>query len=168
MRELNNKYTNKNNDKKTSVKERLRRFISQVKSLKGDPRYIAKGMAIGVFVGVTPTIPFHTVTALFLSFILNGSKLAAAAGAWVCNPLTLPFFYYGSYKVGTYLFGLSEPFDPTYVTLTKLIKMGAGLTLAMIMGGVIIGFPISIITYFITLKIFTKIRGRQKGNRNIK
>jgi uncharacterized protein (DUF2062 family) len=167
MHGINKKYTNKYNDKKSSVKEKLERFITQTKSLKGDPHYIAKGMAIGVFISVTPTIPFHTVTAIFLSFILKGSKLAAATGVWACNPLTLPFFYYGSYKVGTYLFGLSAPFDPSYENLTELVKIGVELTLAMITGGVIIGIPIGMIAYFITLKIFIGIRARQKGDRNI-
>ena len=144
--------------KKSPVKARLQQFITQIKSLQEDPHYIAKGMAIGVFVGVTPTIPFHTVIAIFLSFILKGSKLAAATGVWACNPITFPLFYYGSYKVGTYLFGLSTPFDPSYETLTELFKTGVELTLAMISGGVIIGIPIGVVAYIITLKIFTRIR----------
>ncbi len=165
MEEIKNIST-KTMTKKSPVKAKLQQFITQIKSLQGDPHYIAKGMAIGVFVGVTPTVPFHTVTAIFLSFILKGSKLAAATGVWACNPLTLPFFYYGSYKVGTYLFGLSAPFDPSYETLTELFKIGAELTLAMITGGVIIGIPIGVVAYIITLKIFTRIRSRQQGDRN--
>ena len=31
--------------------------------LKGDPRSLALGTAIGVFVGLTPTIPLHTIAA---------------------------------------------------------------------------------------------------------
>ena len=45
-------------------KYNLREIVKRVKKLEGDPHYIAMGMAIGVFVGTTPTMPFHTVIAV--------------------------------------------------------------------------------------------------------
>ena len=42
----------------STVKRRCHRFYLSFLCLKGDPRKIAMGMAIGVFIGVTPTIPF--------------------------------------------------------------------------------------------------------------
>ncbi len=42
------------------LKNKTIEFYHKFISLKGDPRKISMGMAIGVFVGVTPTIPFHT------------------------------------------------------------------------------------------------------------
>ena len=42
------------------LKRRFRIFYERFISLKGDPSQIAAGLAIGVFVGVTPTIPLHT------------------------------------------------------------------------------------------------------------
>ncbi|MBW1961532.1 MAG: DUF2062 domain-containing protein, partial [Deltaproteobacteria bacterium] len=110
----------------------------------------------------TPTIPFHTALALFLSFIFKASKPAAALGVWVCNPLTLPLFYYSSYKFGTYLFGISEPLVPGYGSILELLKLGTGLTLAMVSGGVLIGIPTGVFVYIITLNIFKKIRAYKK------
>ena len=78
--------------KKKTLKEISRRSLARIKELNGDPHYVALGMAIGVFVGVTPTIPFHTALALGLSFIFRGSKAAAAIGVWFSNPITIPFF----------------------------------------------------------------------------
>jgi uncharacterized protein (DUF2062 family) len=40
-------------------KERGKAFYLRIKSLQGDPRYVAVGMAVGVFVAFTPTIPFQ-------------------------------------------------------------------------------------------------------------
>ena len=78
-------------------------FVERFKKLQGEPPYIAMGMAVGVFVSITPTIPFHTVIAIALAFILRGSKPAAAIGVWFCNPVTLPLFYLASYKTGMFL-----------------------------------------------------------------
>ena len=49
----------------------IREFIQRAKTLQGDPHYIAMGMAVGVFVSLTPTVPFHTVIAIFLAFIFS-------------------------------------------------------------------------------------------------
>jgi uncharacterized protein (DUF2062 family) len=46
--------------------KRLRIYYDRFISLKGEPASIAAGFAIGVFVGVTPTIPFHTAMIVFL------------------------------------------------------------------------------------------------------
>jgi uncharacterized protein (DUF2062 family) len=144
------------------LKRRLCEFIDKAKKLQGDPHYIAMGMAIGVFVAITPTIPFHTVIALALAFMLRGSKPAAVIGVWVSNPITIPFFYLYSYKVGKFLLGNKMPFDPKYESISELVKLGMDVTVAMIIGGVILGIPPGIAAYFITRKIFTTIRARKQ------
>ncbi len=146
-------------------KYNIREFFERVKKLHGDPHYIAMGMAIGVFVGITPTMPFHTVIAVLLAFILRGSKAAAALGVWFCNPLTAPFFYLGSYKAGMFIFGNSAPFDIKYESVLELIKLGMDVTMAMIAGGIILGILPGIGAYFITRKIITRIQSRKTAGR---
>ena len=57
-------------------------LITQIKELQGDPQYLSRGMAIGIFVGFTPTIPFHTILAVMLAIFFRGSKSAAAIPAY--------------------------------------------------------------------------------------
>ncbi len=66
------------------------------------PHTIALGLAAGVFVGfaAAPAIGSHMVLALALAFVLRGNKLAAVAGAWVSNPLTLAPIVVGGYELG--------------------------------------------------------------------
>ena len=142
-------------------KYNLREFVERVKTLQGDPHYIAVGMAIGVFIGITPTLPFHTVIAVALAFIFRGSKVAAALGVWFCNPITAPIFYLGSYKTGMFILGHSAPFDIKYESILELVKLGMDVTIAMIIGGVILGILPGIAAYFITRKIITTIRSRR-------
>jgi uncharacterized protein (DUF2062 family) len=40
-------------------KKRVEAYCRRIKSLQGDPHYVAVGMAAGVLVVFTPTIPFH-------------------------------------------------------------------------------------------------------------
>jgi len=146
-------------------KYNLRKVVKRIKKLEGPPHYIAMGMAIGIFVGITPTMPFHTVIAVALAFILRGSKVVAALGVWFGNPISAPFFYLGSYKTGMFIFGNSAPFDVKYESILELLKLGMDVTMAMIVGGVILGILPGIAAYFITRKIMTTIRSRKTAER---
>jgi len=146
-----------------NYREKIRQLIIRFKELNGDPHYVALGMAIGVFISVTPTIPFHTVLAIFLAFILRGSKAAAAIGVWFSNPLTIPFFYKGSYDLGMSILGNSAPFGTEYESILELLKLGANVTIAMVTGGIILGVLPGIAAYFITRKIFIRLRLRKKA-----
>jgi len=146
-----------------NLREKIQHLITRFKQLNGDPHYVALGMAIGVFISVTPTIPFHTVIALALAFILRGSKAAAAIGVWFSNPVTIPLFYKGSYDLGISVLGNSAPFSTEYESILELLKLGADVTIAMITGGIILGILPSIAAYFITRRIFIKVRLRKKS-----
>ncbi len=77
--------------------------------LQEDPRKLAWGMALGVFIGVTPTIPFHLVAALFLAALLGVSPVTAFIGIQVGNPLTVVPIYLSAYKVGQFLLYRGRP-----------------------------------------------------------
>ena len=85
-----------------SVGRWIRYWYLRIVRIKASPHTVARGMAVGVFVGCLPVIPFQTVIALALAVVLRCNKLAAALGTWVSNPLNVPFFYYGLYKVGIF------------------------------------------------------------------
>lgn len=142
-------------------KRRLKSLYLKIKSLKGDPHYVALGMAVGVFVAVTPTIPFHTVIALVLAFALKASKPAAVIGVWFSNPITIPPLYYGSYKVGMLLLDRNFLPDPGVLSLQEMLKHGLDITFAMILGGALLGILPAIGAYFLTRQFFRKLRARR-------
>jgi len=126
-------------------------------------------VAVGVFVGITPTIPFHTVLAFILALFLRGSKPAAVIGAWVANPLTIPLFYAGSYKAGSFLFlrSVSErtdvrsivillqqplPFLDKVSGVNEFFFNNVDVAWKILAGGVILGIIPAVLSYAITLK----------------
>ena len=142
-----------------SPKENIERVITRLKQLQGDPHNIAMGMGLGIFVCATPTFPFQTFLAIALAFIFRGSKAAAIIGSWLAAPV-IPFFYIGSYKLGTFLLGYSIPTALDSLSISKLMDMGWSVAFAMITGGAIIGLFPGIAGYLITYIIFKKIRSR--------
>ena len=163
MTQLPEEITKTSRPPRLSVKRKIKDFVFQAKHLQGDPHYVATGMAIGVFIGVTPTIPLHTVLAVALAFVFKCSKPAAIIGVWVGNPITIPFFYIGSYYLGTFLFNISTPFNPDHISIHQLMQLGLEITVAMNIGGVLLGIPFGVAAYFITLKAFKSIREKTEN-----
>ena len=61
---------------------------------------LAGGVALGLFVGLTPTIPFHMVLAALGAVYFRVYLPAALAACWVSNPLTIMPLYTTAWKVG--------------------------------------------------------------------
>jgi hypothetical protein len=149
-----------------NINRTIRYSVLRIKRLNGDPHYVATGMAIGVFVGITPTIPFHTGIALVLAFLLKVSKVAAVLGVWCSNPFTIPFFYYWSYKIGISVMGTTN----TYSTIKQgsfldLWRAGHDIALTMLLGGVILGILPAILTYVVTLRMMILKKNRKQKRR---
>lgn len=156
---------NRDRSADTGWRFRLRRYASKVLASNDDPHFIAMGVAAGVFVGCTPTIPFHTILAVALAFALQGSKAAAALGVWVCNPFTLPFLYVGSYTIGDWLLGASLPFQYKYEWIPELLKIGIDKTLVMVTGGVVLGVIPGVAAYFISRWVAAAIIKKRRSAR---
>jgi uncharacterized protein len=120
--------------------------------LKGSREEIARGLAIGVFMGFTPTLGIQTISAIFVAAIFKGNKFLAALGAGITNPLTIPFFYAGTYKIGSAVLG--NPLDFSFLshpTFQDFWSIGNDLFLALWVGGLIVGIPSGIVFYFLGL-----------------
>ena len=142
------------------MKHTIKNWLAECKKLSGDPRYIGRGMAIGIFVSMTPFFPFHTAIALAMSVLLRGSKRAAAVGVWLSNPLTIPFCYFLIYKIGMVLLGQNSAYNPEWKTFSDILHMGVEMVYAMIIGGVVLGTIFGIPAYYVTKKIFKRIQAR--------
>jgi uncharacterized protein (DUF2062 family) len=142
------------------MKHTIKNWLAECRKLSGDPRYIGRGMAIGVFVSMTPFFPFHTAIAVTMSVFLRGSKRAAAVAVWLSNPLTIPICYFIIYKLGITILGTESIYDPEWKNFTDLLKMGVDIVYAMIVGGFVLGTALGIPTYYATKKIFQRMQRR--------
>ena len=130
--------------------------------LQEDPRRLAWGMALGVFIGITPTIPFHTVVVLSLAALLRVSPVAAFIGIQIGNPLTVVPIYIACYKVGQFLLYRGQPlvFPETFSFKAWIDVLWQG-GVALQVGGVILAIPPAIVSYFLTLWFVQRYRRRK-------
>ena len=145
-----------------NLKRTIRYQWIKFKRLQGDPRKLAWGMALGVFVGVTPTVPFHTVVVLALAPVLGISPVTAYIGIWIMNPVTIAPLYLLAYKVGQFLIFQGEPLRmPATFTLESTLHLLWRGGVALQVGGVIIAIPPAIVSYFLTIWAVQRYRQRK-------
>ena len=148
------------------AKRSFRLLYLRLMRLKGEPKEVAGGMAIGVFVGMTPTVPLHTVLAVLIALILKRSKLAAALGVWVANPFMLPFIYFLDYKVGQLLTGADAPsLAISNFSIANLVDLGWSISFPLFFGGVITGILCAIPSYYITKRLILLYQARRRQRR---
>ncbi|XCN71469.1 MAG: DUF2062 domain-containing protein [Candidatus Electrothrix aestuarii] len=151
-----------------------RYYLLQIRRLKGDPIYLAKGFAFGVFMGVLPLVPIQTILIIPLSITFRVSTLAAIiAGTMVSNPLTFMPQYYITWKLGNAVLPgriswehlqqvlLAVQNDGLLDGLATFSHLGLRTIAVLLTGGTIIGIPAGIISYFFALKFFRTLQAHR-------
>lgn len=158
-----------------NLQRTIRYYFLKFIRLRGNPRSLALGTAIGIFIGISPTIPFHTVGIIGVTILLRSSTIAGLlAGIAVCNPLTMVPQYYLCWYTGNFIFPgrLSwERINDLLITVTTESFMDAmkvlgslsfDAVLVMLTGGLIIGIPAAVIGYFLSLRFFIRIQEKRR------
>jgi uncharacterized protein (DUF2062 family) len=161
----------RNGRKGKKFRRSLKYFYLRFIRLRGHPHELALGMALGIFAGSMPILPFQTALAIFLALLFRGSKLAAALGTWISNPLNWYFLYFYSYKIGAGILRLpstSKVFHSimlsihqrgdAWIIFEKMAGAGGGFMAAFLVGGLVLGLFFSLPSYFIFLKFFSYLR----------
>jgi uncharacterized protein (DUF2062 family) len=151
---------------KESISRRLRYIYLRLIRLRGSPHELALGMAFGIFTGMLPIIPLHTVVAVALALAFRASKITAAAGVWICNPVTIYPVYCYAYNFGSFILGFdrnAKTLSPIIETIrneeflhmiTAILSTGGKVAAAFLMGGFTLGIIWAIPSYFIFLYLF--------------
>jgi hypothetical protein len=154
-----------------NLKRRLKYYFLKFIRIKGEPGELALGLACGFFAGMLPVIPFHTVLAVALAIVLKSSKITAAIGVWISNPLNWYFLYLANYKIGAWILGHPAGHHPIaaiikaihqneagMVVFHKLINAGGLIVANFMLGGVLMGVVAAVPSYFIFLRFFKWVR----------
>jgi len=153
------------------LKRRIKYYCLRFVRLKGEPHELALGMSFGIFSGMLPTIPFHMALSVAVAIFFKGSKITAALGTWVSNPLDWAVLYYLNYKIGAVILGISGDNNVIssimeairqggegFAVAEKILGASSTIIAAFLIGGLIMGVVAAVPSYFIFLKLFRVIR----------
>lgn len=153
----------------------IKYYFFKFKRLQGSPHALAGGTAIGVLVGLTPTIPFHTLLIILGTLLTRTSTLAAIIVSWlVCNPFTYLPIYYLSAVIGNRLtpyelnlenvrnaLELVIAGDGFQNTLTILVESGYEALVVMSVGGLCLALPFALVSYYLALIFFVQMQKKR-------
>lgn len=133
-----------------SIRRWWRYYYLRLLRIRGRPEEIARGLAVGVFVGLTPFLGLHTVLSLLLASMFKANQVAAVAATWVGNPLTLPVIYLAEFKLGQAIVGSEQVVALTISgSWQGAASIGMNILLATILGSLVLGLMVSLATYFL-------------------
>ncbi len=136
----------------SKIRYRVRWAFNSLIRLRGSPEAIAWGLALGLFIGMSPTVGFQMMIAVPLATALRGNPAAAAAGVWLTNPFTIPFLYGLNYWIGAKILGyhIQETFGGN-LTFEMLLQSGNHVWWSLVLGGIITGGICAAVAYYPTL-----------------
>lgn len=143
------------------IREKLREAIAA----ESDERSLAGGFAVGVFFSFTPLVSLHMVLALIVSVLLRLNKMTTMAGAWVNNPYTMPFVFYGCFRLGERILGMRVPPPPfESYTLETILKAAVPYAAPLFLGTTIVGIAAAGLGYLVVYRIAVRVKSaRRKG-----
>lgn len=139
-------------------KEKLREILA----VKEPPRKVAAAFAIGIFVGMSPLLGFHTLLGIFLAWQLKLNKLVTLVGVYVTNPWTIvPIYTFGTW-VGTKILGVEgiiPAMNWSHMTLKILLDDFKHLLIPFIVGSMVTGTVAALLGYFLIYGAIKRNRG---------
>lgn len=165
--------------KKFEPQRTAKYYYLRLLRLKGDPQSLARGVAIGTFIGITPTIPFHTMLIIAATVFIRSSAIAGLlVSVLVSNPLTFFFQYYFSWKIGSWLLRSDFCWEKIERTMKILLsdagfqasvealgRLSQDAILVMLVGGTILALPFTFAAYFLSMQFFTAVQKKRQAKK---
>lgn len=148
------------------IRERIRGILG----FKDSPDRLALAFAVGVFIAFTPTVGIHTVSAIFLAWVLRINRVVTFAGTLVSNPYTvIPIYgiclWFGSKILGQRI-GLN--IDWKNQSLWDLWGGIKPLLLPLFLGATILGIGAAIVSYFTLYYLIQRYRKSVKDRNKVR
>lgn len=148
----------------------LRRAYERFIRIRGNPKAITFGLALGIFIGISPLVGFQLISAVLIAALLRWNKIAAAMGTLISNPIATPFIYTFAYYVGSVVMGTTTE-NPMVIpreleTARRMMEEASQFLLALTLGTVHIGLPFAVLGYFASCAALMRYRETIRENLN--
>ena len=165
-------YYKKRATKVVNAKRFLRYHYLKFSRLRGNPRSLARGAAIGAFMAILPIMPLRSIAIIASTIFIPASTLAALIVATVIsNPFTYIPLYYFAFVVGNsitpftlnwervdWVLGVINSGEGFSASIQAVASLGLEALVVLIVGGIALAVPVGLITYLFSLRFFTNRR----------
>lgn len=86
-----------------ATRDKIKGFLVWLMMLDDTPHSIAMGVAVGLLIGLTPTVGAQMLLVLVVSLVIRCNRPVGCAMVWLTNPLTMVPIYFFNYMIGTWV-----------------------------------------------------------------
>lgn len=133
---------------------RLARFLERTGTLNVNEYTLARGVSVGMFIGLTPTVGIQTGMMIIASILFRANFPAAFVVSFVSNPFTMAPLYYGFNRLGERILAWLPVPDFEGAGVPGEIAEG---TLAMLVGSLFVAAPASLAGYLLFLWLWRRL-----------
>lgn len=148
----------------------MKKTFNKIFKLEGSSTYIARGFALGSFIGMLPVPGLQWIIAGTLAVIFKVHKGAAIIGVFNTNFSTGLFIFAFNYWLGKKILGLDIEFElPETLSLSyakSIWNAGFDVLLSLLVGGLITGILVAFLGYKILKRIIDKRRKKESKEQN--
>lgn len=169
-----------------SLVRRLRLQLRRLLQLDDTPESIARGVALGVFIAMTPTVGIQMILVAIVHTLCRANRIAGFVMVYISNPVTMIPIYWLDYAIGwlvlqpisgvewmgyhhfAELFDLSQVHGVGAVAMefaSRAVDLGVGIAGPLSLGGLLLGVICAVPTYPITLRLIRQQRQWRKSLR---
>ena len=152
---------------KFDVKRSINYLYYKIVRAGGSPDYIARGWAIGMFIGCVIPMSFQLMISVPLSFLLKGSKIGAVLGTFITNPISIIFIYPLQCFAGSKLTGGNLTLEAARNAMKGVLQdqswenlssLGTDLLVSFFAGGLLMAIVLTPITYLTVYQAVVRYR----------
>lgn len=152
-------------------------LLKRITRIPDKTHAIAIGVSCGVGISMTPFIGLQIILTMILCFILRGSITAGIISTAIGNPLTFPFIWIGSYKIGIYILenqneqtkeiAFMKLFEDMKESISTMDLMNLKenilpILTPMMIGGAILGIIFGTLSYYLVIGIIDEYKRKHK------
>ena len=154
---------------------RLKDLVKILLHIEDTPERTALAYAIGIFLGFSPFLGFHTLAGLAVAFLFRLNRVAILLGVWSNTPWWIAPYYMAATWVGMWVMGvridwpkLKEIFqwgvDQGFLAsgFWSRIASQSGLLLSFGIGSLVLATLLGLIAYPFSLKWIKFYRSRRR------
>jgi hypothetical protein len=139
----------KDHDRITRIKRWIKLHYYKIVRIDDPPHRIARGISIGVFMGIFPTFGLGIIIAVLFAYILRANRAAAVLGSFIMNPLTTPIFWTLSSAVGAVIFWEDRDIVASSIKNHQFLNGIGWTSVVFLVGNLIVSSAFSALSYFI-------------------
>ncbi len=145
--------------------------FNQIWQLKDKPESIARGFALGSFIGMMPIPGFQMMVALATATVFKINRKSACFAVFNTNMATGLFVFAFNFWLGKKILGLNTEFSMpdklSFGFINAVINSGFDVFISLVLGGCITGIFAAAISYWIIKRILKK-RSMKKLSSTVK